>query len=991
MPADGVLTVFISYTGEDLDEHAAAVREVVQRQRCLAVDHSQWPPSGQESVEACRKEVEGCDVLIVLVAHRYGWIPTSDEGGDGDSSITRLEVQWAGEDTPVIPLLVDNKTSWPVEHIEGLDNPDVLGPLKRFKDELRGTIAGFFDGLPSSAATLAADALHTVQLERAKSGKGPQPKSSEPLLQRYLVWRAELDRELELIGFGENLQITLPMEQVYVPLKAVLANDFMHRDPLGQFDEEALREREHVELDLDVVQAFEQAEEHDKRGIALLGDPGSGKTTAARRISWHVAGSQAGQNVLDGKGLGLPPGTIPVILKLRRLRSKEAGKLKDFVAREIATWCEPTDDESHLDIDAPDLAEALWSSPHVLWIFDGLDEVPDLKTRGRVSRSIEGLLRRHEGHRALVTSRYAGYQEEAQLKSRFLELHVRPLDEDQQSELVTRWYDAVERGIGGRSAESASKARNRAGDLLGVLRGPDFRSRRLASMAANPLLLAVLCIVHRKNTKLPRKRGELYDKCVEVLLEHWREQGEPGEGRLQLEPEVCKAVLASIAWWLHQKDKRTEAHGEDLAAPTESTLLALGAQMDGGPEGFLEHIRDESGLLVTPQPGHFGFLHLTFQEYLAATQAVESDHATELASHFGESWWDEVTLLALAQARKPFARAYYEALLERSAVDEQDDLLGLALGETLWLPSGLLAGHIKHKKTKAPRKKAMLRHLTGRRNTELILAAQHVLDKGPKSARSAAESFLLQAGEALPPRKRVARVARADEATGLLMLRISGGTFEMGSESSLASFWESPVHTVTVADFALARTPVTNHQYEAFVRSEPTRQQPRYWTESRFNKPDQPVVGVSWEDAQAYCEWAGMRLPTEAEWEYACRVGTTTAYSSGDEESDLQRVGWYRGNTDDRLQGVATKEANPFGLFDMHGNVFEWCEDVWHDHYVGAADDGSAWVDEGSGRRVIRGGSWNNPARFCRSAYRLMSEPGNRRVSLGFRPARSLA
>ncbi len=229
-----------------------------------------------------------------------------------------------------------------------------------------------------------------------------------------------------------------------------------------------------------------------------------------------------------------------------------------------------------------------------------------------------------------------------------------------------------------------------------------------------------------------------------------------------------------------------------------------------------------------------------------------------------------------------------------------------------------------------------------------------------------------------------------NEVSGIELVQIPGGSFLMGSapDDEQGFSDERPQHEVTLKPFYLARTPVTNAQYGRYLAAHPDAPKPEYWGNDQFNQPEQSVVGVSWEEAMAYCEWAGLVLPTEAQWEYACRGGTTTQYWSGDEVSDLARVGWYDENSDERLHAVGEKEANPFGLYDMHGNVWEWCRDGWVDNYKTKPRTGDGLRHEpvAVGGRVFRGGAWDNSAHFARSAYRFRFRPGYRIVFLGFRP-----
>jgi len=231
------------------------------------------------------------------------------------------------------------------------------------------------------------------------------------------------------------------------------------------------------------------------------------------------------------------------------------------------------------------------------------------------------------------------------------------------------------------------------------------------------------------------------------------------------------------------------------------------------------------------------------------------------------------------------------------------------------------------------------------------------------------------------------------ERGGYELVRVPGGVFMMGSPPSEEGRyeWEDPVHEVRVPEFYIGRYPVTNEEYGRFLKDNPSMELPKYWAERQFNQPRQPVVGVSWEDAQRYASWAGLRLASEAEWEYACRAGTRSRFYTGDREKDLDQAGWYEKNSGGRTHPVGEKKPNAWGLYDMHGNVWEWVEDDWHDTYKKAPDDGSAWADNPRGStRVIRGGSWNVDAHSCRLSTRDGDWPVLRSNRVGFRLSRSV-
>jgi formylglycine-generating enzyme required for sulfatase activity len=257
---------------------------------------------------------------------------------------------------------------------------------------------------------------------------------------------------------------------------------------------------------------------------------------------------------------------------------------------------------------------------------------------------------------------------------------------------------------------------------------------------------------------------------------------------------------------------------------------------------------------------------------------------------------------------------------------------------------------------------------------------------------------------------------------GMKLVLVPAGEFQMGSSADEIKSWndwfkqqenlksvdidrEGPQHRVRITrPFYLGAYTVTVGQFRKFVEDSghdagtASYDKDKSWRNAFPDQTDQhPVVNVSWDDAVAFCGWLGRkegktyRLPTEAEWEYACRAGSTARYCFGndEEEKELGDYAWYEKNSESRTHPVGEKRANAFGLYDMHGNVWQWCAD-WYDsgYYAASPTDDPPGPSTGS-YRVSRGGSWYHPARLCRSAARYHIEPGHRFILLGFRVARS--
>jgi formylglycine-generating enzyme required for sulfatase activity len=239
------------------------------------------------------------------------------------------------------------------------------------------------------------------------------------------------------------------------------------------------------------------------------------------------------------------------------------------------------------------------------------------------------------------------------------------------------------------------------------------------------------------------------------------------------------------------------------------------------------------------------------------------------------------------------------------------------------------------------------------------------------------------------------------------MVRVNKGMFLMGSAPGEIGHApsEAPRHEVRIGyDFELGATPISFAQWDAAIAAGAKLHNA---DDCGWGRDQRPVVNVSWRDVQTYLNWinrlSGLkyRLPTEAEWEYACRAGSLTSHPHGNDDGALDDHAWSARNAQDQTQPVGQLKPNRYGLHDMQGNVWEWCEDTWHESYrvvtpdgyqANAPLDGSAWMQHGDPDcRALRGGSWGDVGpQVFRSADRCAGAIGSRRNDVGFRLARTL-
>ncbi len=992
-------TLFINYRRDDSEQAVRAIRLALENRLVAGsvfVDTDAIKP-GDLWEDRLKQKLE--DAVVMLTVVGPGWLSAVNEHHrrriDLKDDWVRREIVYALRTrpaTPMIPVLVCGIETLPSK--EAL--PAALRGLLKSQAHVLHNGSAWSRDFDALLKVLTDD--HGLQLKPQSTGTGvalPSPPSNA--IAAYLR-RLEAETEhLTLMGMGRSLQVELPIAQAYVPLRTTLARSFEVKET-----ERFHSGRAEHEEDVDLCEVFRTAASMRQRGIVLLGEPGSGKTTGARQLAWRLSSGHC-----PPEELGLPAGITPVLLRFRYL-SKEilaqcAGEDKTPTANglrlflEHETQCvDAADGEQHP-------GQELWNlkDPGLLWILDGLDEVIDPAWRQRVSGWIQRAIGNRPQDWFLVTSRFQGYYREGvSLGAKFVEFHVRPLSDEQVERFVRDWFGAAFGKLLGEGTKAQGKAQADSQELLDILARPSYQTGRIRELCTNPLLLTILCIVFHEERKLPTKRAELYAHCVRVLLEYWRRDLYKDDMQTGLQPydaAAAQTVLARLAWWMHLEQDRTAAPLDDLAAEAAKGLAKVSADSGLGRDGhaFLKRMRDEAGILAMTGDGagNCGFLHLSFQEYLAANHAASENLARELATRAPESWWREAALLSLRQSR-PFCETFFREMLAAELAERHPDLTDRILNETLYFESGPFLEVLSGEQPVA-RVAAVLRLLRDR--VEPLPDLEEICRRLSSSSDAATASM---AGEILvrrgwQPMGAASEELFVDEKSGVTFVRIRADEFVMGDDNGRQN--ERPAHRVRIRqDFWLAKYPVTNAQYERFLKAQGSHmRKPALWDNRRYNQPEQPVIGVNWFEAQAFSEWVGGRLPTEAEWEYGCRAGSTTKYCFGDDPAQLGDYAWFRQNSGGQTQPVGTKKPNAWGLHDMHGNVWEWCHNVYQayprckpgDVIDDAQEDGK--VDKTKGR-VLRGGSFiDYVAWLLGSSSRIGFLPGSQNDYFGFRPSRT--
>jgi formylglycine-generating enzyme required for sulfatase activity/predicted phosphodiesterase len=751
-----------------------------------------------------------------------------------------------------------------------------------------------------------------------------------------------------------------------------------------------------------------------KKAVVIVGDPGSGKSTFLKRIATILSRAKLNKEPDNTKKkLGLDSTTFPVFIRLfdlfkhieQCMGSKEQGcPTGDDNPAWLFHYLGRLSGDRRWELSREWFEKQSDTESGIIILLDGLDEAPDTQSRNTLVRLVNKLQSDCDS-KIIVTSRPIAYEEGIQLKE-FFRCDIAPLDDDGVNTFLRQWCDALYYD----STEIAISHFEK-------LQQEVFARAAIRRMAANPVMLTALAVLHWNNKKLPEQRAELYESVIGWLLDS-RDLKRPARTSREECREHLQAIALAMQEWKGGRQQSLERGEmidllEGIMYRPEEQKPRLKAQR------FIENEELDSGI-IRARGSSVEFWHLTFLEYLAARELAGMNDKNQQEKLLkpeilDDPSWRETLLLFIGvlwgQGRRKvegFFSAmidHLEKLYKHTPAKEMLSLEARCFG----LMGAMLRDLQPFEYTVEDVRFAALRE-----------RVEGIFDTGKAKmidtkVRVAAADALGQAGD-----HRIVVDLRTQEAKDKMFIEIPAGEFWMGAQKEYnqeknydqeAYGDESPVHLVSLKSFLIGRYPVTVSQYELFVNEEGylrdvfwqaggknNYNKPEEW-EQQLSFPNRPVIGVSWFEAMAFCMWAGIRLPSEAEWERAAR-GPGVMYQKypwGNEPIDPLYANY---------NGAGISHASPVGCFpggntvwnlgvglwlsDMVGNVWEWCSDWKGDYRLEPDSDLSGGKPDYLGLgRVLRGGSWDRVPKDCRCTYRSSCGPVGRRSTIGFRVVRS--
>lgn len=987
-----IIRVFVSSPG-DVEKERKAMDGVVQRLnrepsirdraqvRLWKWEEDAIPEMGPSPQDVINRQTPLFEVYLGIMAGRFGTRTARFGSGTEEEFRCALD-RWRQARVPRILFYFSDNPKLSTKP----DDADQWPRVCRFRQELRDKgILGTYHGQRGKQSFTAKveqhlrEVIHELLEAAPPEAIAVSANPSKPTVPpEYVAWLQGRCGELELMGLEVNHGSGVRLNHVYTPLvtssRTIYTRQCLEETPARPFQK---REPLPPQLLLGLL---------NRRSLYASGDPGVGKSTFCRWVTWLTC-----RGVMPSPDVPTPigyqetfpeslRGRLPVLVRLRDfwqhlppagVRSVGLGGLTQALHR----W---VDEQTFPGVDGACVASHLEHGSALLML-DGVDEVPPVRAadgedwypREMLLTGLAEAVARwtKAGNLVLVTSRPYGLDSRQQQNLGLMPAPILGLDQPLQALLVRRWFVRLKeaRDLGLETADTMI-------DHIHVERGLD-------DLAVNPLLLTAMCIIYDEGKRLPHDKYLLYDRIVDTVL-HRRYPAKERIGPI-------RGRLAAVAYGMHTG----EGLGQHRASPEASALehevdrlLQAYHQLDGATDKGLtdtvrvrEDLLSQSGLLVSRSDGAASFYHLSLQEFLAAErvfvlQGMERKALADLLFARGPSagWRNTLAFLfgCLISKFSPHVGVeWLQTMVQRlplPAVDpsrrgQSDGVWNLAivLGDCLQILSG--------------REAAVPAELIGFFQRCVFRAIEQEIAVVDRQALAVA-------------------LGRLGDPRIVLDLRV--GTNPDGH----LGYVKTPVGTYRVGEvkqdlvidepFWLSRYPVTNSQYALFLAEggytreewwsaegwrwlhEEGITEPALWRNHSFNARNQPVVGVSWWEAEAFCRWAGGRLPSEREWEAAARGPHGRVDPWGDEWEDGICNSRESGLGGTSAVGIFPRDFTSEGISDMAGNVLEWCQDRLE-----------------ATARVVRGGSWDSNARDCRAANHLGHEPKRRDDRLGFRVA----
>jgi len=1029
--------VMVSSTFTDLKEHRAALINIIDHSgfKAVAMEHDS-AKSDVDVIDSSLGMVGDAAVYIGIITKKLGQIPKCSIRNPGNVSITELEFNKAvnlclpillflmGDGHPVLECQIEIKAGNRKKLNAFRERAKKMGP----DSEVHRVYAEFnsLEEFKEKAAKAISDLRLVLQKKYIKPpvGKGAKPPVDNKHKEYAELYQAILKEELgyiRMLGLPgvESIKVNLNND-TFVPLRL---SDRQERGGLVSKESDQQGSDHILYPDEIMKQAF-----HDRRGrrmLLVIGDPGAGKTTLLKYYALCA--------IEDYTKLGFSTPVKVSYLPLRDLVRDKEGRCTEKLPGTLAGWSE----KHHQPIDAKVFNDWL-NHDSSLVLLDGLDEISNIEERKKVCRWIDNAFSGFSKAFFVVTSRATGYRKDEgiELASEYERADVQDFTAEQQERFLRNWFtaaflkEACEKGVDEERWLETQKmeAEKRTTTIVAHLKVE--KNKGLRQLAAIPMILQIMAILWKEREYMPESRVELYDAALNYLLE-FRDK------RRDIKPLLsathARQVLGPVSLWMQERLKKDEAARAEMHTEMQEWLDTLDTPPTA--EAFCDYLVKRAGLLVETGGKEYLFRHKSFREYLAGVQLKEDrpyEHINTLVANFGEDWWEEPLRFFIASVDAKVFDAFMAKLFDSPQSDEmtqkQQLLLQTIIEEAKGKKVDALCNKLLEPATTASRQRVILDCLKAinkpasleallkfrekkfagenrdviNRTEEVILAlgGQPLASKAEESAGGKPASF------------------RNPNEQGAEYILIPGGNYRYSVTDKI----------VDVPDAYFAKYPVTNKLYRLFIAWLQAKESPvlfsaftteldaiandnrwgnkfggdynngksdivglfrsGYDEDRKYDGEDQPVVGVTWYAAMAYCLWLSLlegdktryRLPNEMEWEWAAggKQGTTGQKvrpypwleEKGEPNATLANYNKNIGTT--TPVGNYPEGATPEGLYDMAGNVWEWMENE-HEKYPSS--------------RACRGGSWYADALRCSS--RSYGDPWVDVNDVGFRVIRS--